>query len=93
MPRHPVSTDHAPAAIGPVPDLSVYYHVDAPVGDLADLAEELAGSEGVQAAYVKPASEPPVLNDMAPAGEDAPGGVGRGGQELVLLRVGKALHG
>ena len=62
----------APAAIGPVPDLSVYYHVDAPVGDLADLAEELAGSEGVQAAYVKPASEPPVLNDMAPAGEDAP---------------------
>src|SRR6476659_3740436 len=62
----------APSAIGPVPDLSVYYHVEAPVGDLADLAEELAGSEGVQAAYVKPASEPPVLNDMAPAGEDAP---------------------
>ena len=62
----------APSAIGPVPDLSVYYHVEAPAGDLAALAEELAGSEGVQAAYVKPASEPPVLNDMAPAAEDAP---------------------
>ena len=45
----------APSAIGPVPDLSVYYHVDAPVADLADLAEELAGSDGVQGAYVKPA--------------------------------------
>ncbi len=62
----------APSAIGPVPDLSVYYHVEAPAGDLAGLAEELAGSEGVQAAYVKPASEPPELNDMAPAPEDAP---------------------
>ncbi|HEU4997808.1 MAG TPA: S8 family serine peptidase [Lapillicoccus sp.] len=62
----------APAAIGPVPDLSVYYHVDAPAEDLADLAEELAGTEGVQGAYVKPAGEPPELNDMAPAAEDAP---------------------
>ena len=62
----------APSAIGPVPDLSVYYHVEAPTADLADLAEELAGSEGVQAAYVKPASEPPELNDMTPAPEDAP---------------------
>jgi Subtilase family len=62
----------APTAIGPVPDLSVYYHVEAPEGDLADLAEELADAEGVQAAYVKPASEPPILNDMAPAAEDAP---------------------
>ncbi len=62
----------APSAIGPVPDLSVYYHVDAPAADLAGLAEELAGSDGVQGAYVKPASEPPVLNDMAPAAEDAP---------------------
>jgi hypothetical protein len=62
----------APSAIGPVPDLSVYYHVEAPEGDLADLAEELAGTEGVQAAYVKPAGEPPVLNDMQPSPEDAP---------------------
>ncbi len=62
----------APSAIGPVPDLSVYYHVEAPTEELAGLAQELAGSEGVQAAYVKPASEPPELNDMAPAPEDAP---------------------
>ena len=62
----------APSAIGPVPDLSVYYHVDAPASELADLAEELAGTEGVQGAYVKPAGEPPELNDMAPAPEDAP---------------------
>ena len=60
----------APAAIGPVPDLSVYYHVDAPVGDLADLAEELAGSEGVQAAYVKPASEPAMFTQ--PSGTPPP---------------------
>jgi Subtilase family len=64
--------DLAPSAIGPVPDLSVYYHVEAPEGELADLAEELAGTEGVQAAYVKPAGEPPVLNDMQPSPEDAP---------------------
>jgi hypothetical protein len=62
----------APSAIGPVPDLSVYYHVEAPAGDLEGLAQELAASEGVQGAYVKPAGEPPALNDMAPAAEDAP---------------------
>ncbi|MEP6648476.1 MAG: S8 family serine peptidase, partial [Lapillicoccus sp.] len=62
----------APSAIGPVPDLSVYYYVEAPAADLVDLAEELAASEGVQAAYVKPAGEPPVLNDMEPAAQDAP---------------------
>jgi hypothetical protein len=61
-----------PNALAPVPDLSVYYHVDAPPGELDGLADELRAAEGVQAAYVKPASEPPVINDMAPAPEDAP---------------------
>jgi hypothetical protein len=61
-----------PTARGPVPDLSVYYHVEAPAAELDGLAEELAAAEGVQAAYVKPASEPAALNDMAPAPEDAP---------------------
>ncbi|MEO7236315.1 MAG: S8 family serine peptidase [Lapillicoccus sp.] len=61
-----------PNALAPVPDLSLYYHVEAPAAELDDLADELGAAEGVQAAYVKPASEPPVINDMAPAPEDAP---------------------
>jgi hypothetical protein len=64
-----------------VPDLGVYYHVDAPEESLDKLAEKLAKLDVVEAAYVKPPGEPPVvqeveeqktLNDMAPALEEAP---------------------
>ncbi|HEY0323791.1 MAG TPA: S8 family serine peptidase [Pyrinomonadaceae bacterium] len=56
-----------------VPDLSVYYRVDAPDARLDELAEKLRENEAVEAAYVKPAGElPQLLNDMVPAAEDAP---------------------
>lgn len=41
-----------------VPDLSVYYRVEAPGRDLDKLAAALAGTEAVVAAYVKPPAEP-----------------------------------
>ncbi|MET0997198.1 MAG: S8 family serine peptidase [Marmoricola sp.] len=66
------ASEAASAAFGPVPDLSVFYHVDAPADQLEDLAEELGGEDAVVAAYVKPPGEPPILNDMAPDATDAP---------------------
>ncbi len=62
----------APTAFAPLPDLSVFYNVDAPADAMAELADELLAIDEVSAAYVKPAGEPPVINDMAPAPDDAP---------------------
>lgn len=62
----------APTAQGEVPDLSVYYRVEAPDERLDELAEQLRQHELIEAAYVKPAGEPPWLNDMAPTLEAAP---------------------
>ncbi len=61
-------------------DLSAYYHVEAPDERLDDLAESLLQLDVVEAAYVKPPSEPPitteekieVLNDMQPKEESPP---------------------
>ena len=53
--------DEASAAgeeAGDVPDLSVFYSVDAPDDKLEKLAEQLCGCSGVDAAYVKPAAIP-----------------------------------
>jgi hypothetical protein len=57
-----------------VPDLSVYYHVEAPDERLDDLAGRLHQIDGVEAAYVKPPAEPAEfrLNDMAPQTEEPP---------------------
>jgi hypothetical protein len=52
------ATAGAPAA--DVPDLSVYYRVEAPDEKLDDLAAQLRRHESVAAAYVKPAAEPAV---------------------------------
>jgi len=70
----------ASTAMGEVPDLSVYYHVQTPDANLDALAAELRAHDLVDAAYVKPAGEAPViapfvgtmLNDMAPLAADAP---------------------
>ena len=70
----------ASTAMGEVPDLSLYYHVQAPDANLDALAAELRAHDLVDAAYVKPAGEAPVmtpfdatmLNDMAPLAADAP---------------------
>jgi hypothetical protein len=50
-----------------VPDLSVYYQVQAPDERLDDLAESLRQMDGIEAAYVKPPAEPAQfrLNEMA----------------------------
>jgi hypothetical protein len=61
-----------PMAEGPVPDLSVYYRLEAPDDQLEELAEELAGVEGVQGAYVKPAVESPVMGVESPMSTEAP---------------------
>ena len=57
-----------------VPDLSVYYRVEAPDKQLDKLAERLLQMDGIEAAYVKPPSEPAQLrlNDMTPQVEEPP---------------------
>ncbi len=64
--RHAVEKVAAMAEI-PVPDLSVYYHIEAPDDQLDDLAEQFAGLDVVEAAYVKAAAEPAVAPPAAPA--------------------------
>jgi Subtilase family len=56
-----------------VPDLSIYYRVQAPDDRLDDLAARLQELDVVTSAYVKPAAELPLrLNDMMPLTTDAP---------------------
>lgn len=70
----------APTTDVAVPDLSVYYRVQAPDEQLDELAERLRQLEVVEAAYVQPPVEPAqvteeaveVLNDMLPSAEEAP---------------------
>lgn len=79
--RMQTQTSSLAAATGEeVPDLSVYYHVEAPDERLDDLAESLRQMDLVEAAYVKPRSEPPIAPDepseiaeqMPSAAEEAP---------------------
>ena len=63
-----------------VPDLSIYYRVEAPDERLEELAARLREQEVVEAAYVKPPAELPIaldqvsemFNDMVPLAEEAP---------------------
>lgn len=63
-----------------VPDLSPYYHIDAPDERLDDLAKRFQKLGTVEAAYVKPLGEPPkrkdnetdVLYDLPPKAEAPP---------------------
>ena len=63
-----------------VPDLSVYYRVEAPDERLEELAARLREQDVVEAAYVKPPAELPIaldqvseiFNDMVPSLEEAP---------------------
>ena len=56
-----------------LPDLSVYYHIEAPDERLDDLAERFQQVDSVEAAYVKPPSElPQILNDLVPSAEEPP---------------------
>ena len=55
-----------------VPDLSLFYRVEAPNERLDDLAERMREEEVVQAAYVKPPASPPqeAINEMTPRNEE-----------------------
>jgi len=58
-----------------VPDLSVYYRVEAPDERLDSLAEQLRELEVIEAAYVKPPAEIPEelqINVMTPLSEEPP---------------------
>ena len=55
-----------------VPDLAIYYRVEAPDERLDSLAERLRQLDMVEAAYVKPAAQLPRLNDMLPSKEEPP---------------------
>lgn len=58
---------------GDVPDLTVYYRVDAPEERLDELAERLRQLDQVEAAYVKPPAEPAeAINEMAPRADLPP---------------------
>jgi hypothetical protein len=63
----------AEGAAEDLPDLSVFYKVEAS-GNLEAVAQTLIDNEAVEAAYVKPPAEPPVetLNDMTPIDEAPP---------------------
>jgi subtilisin family serine protease len=55
------------------PDLSVFYKVEAPAARLQGLAAELRQLDSVEAAYVKPPAEPPVIDEGTPPNpNDAP---------------------
>lgn len=62
-----------PAAPG-APDLGAYYVVSADDDKLDDLVASLQALESVEAAYVRPAGEAPVLRDSvaAPLADEAP---------------------
>jgi hypothetical protein len=57
-----------------LPDLTVYYQVQAPDERLDEIAKKLAKLPEVEAAYVKPPAEPAVLmmNTMQPSLEEPP---------------------
>lgn len=71
---------HATASATPtLPDLASYYQVDAPDQRLDELAEKFRQLDTIEAAYVKPPGEPPVIaeasaaiNTMSPLAQDAP---------------------
>jgi Subtilase family len=67
-------------AAAPLPDLSVFYKIDAPENKLEELREALASDPLLEAAYIKPAVEmpdrsktdDPKINTMAPSMDIAP---------------------
>src|SRR5262245_6308123 len=53
-------------------EMATFYKVDAPPERLQALQSDFLNHELVAAAYVKPPAQPALLNDMAPASEEAP---------------------
>lgn len=68
-------TDFLPApgeSLPASPDLSVFFRVEAEDDRLESLAETIRQQPRVLAAYIQPANELPVLNDMLPAAVTPP---------------------
>lgn len=66
-----LSSQAAPDA--PLNDLSTFYRVQAPQGDLNKLQADLLAQDLVDGAYVKPGAEPATyINDAQPLAEEAP---------------------
>lgn len=63
---------HGEAAQAPMEDLSVFYRVEAPTERLDELREELANTELVEGAFIKPPVALPRINDMVAAPEEPP---------------------
>lgn len=60
------------AAQAPMEDMTTFYKVDAPSERLEELRGELAASDLVEAAYIKPPVGLPVINDMTAAPSEPP---------------------
>ncbi len=68
-----VLSDASRAPGAPVEHMARFYRVAAPEGRLKGLAEKLRARPEVEAAYVKPPTVPPVIQESAPPlAEDAP---------------------
>jgi hypothetical protein len=64
---------NAPFAVPDVaPDLTRFYHVEAPDDQLDALAEALLDQAVVDGAYVKPRPAPPVMRELPSSPEEAP---------------------
>ena len=55
-----------------VPDLTRFYHVEAPDDQLDTLAEALLDQAVVDGAYIKPSPLPPVVRQLPPSPQEAP---------------------
>ena len=71
--KHEVSTLER-VANTEMPDMSLYYRVDAPDERLEDLAEKLQRVDTVESVYIKPPTEPAglFLRDLRPRDEEPP---------------------
>jgi hypothetical protein len=61
-----------PGALAPVPDLTVFYGVDAAPDALTGLLREFSAMSEIAGAYIKPPTELPVLNGPVPSAIAAP---------------------
>jgi hypothetical protein len=71
--KHEVSTIEK-ATDTEMPDMSLYYRIDAPDEQLEDLAERLHHVDTVESVYIKPPAEPAelFLTDLTPRDEEPP---------------------
>ncbi|HEY2999500.1 MAG TPA: S8 family peptidase [Acidimicrobiales bacterium] len=82
-----------PGAGADLPDLGAFYRVGAPDDRLEALARELYAHDLVEAAYVKPAGEPPVATATKPAGKAATKAAAKEAAKTAAKEAPRALDG